>query len=323
VNRRSNSPLALAAVATTAVLWGTTGTAATFAPGVGPLAAGAAALGIGGILQAVVAFPELRRRFGGLLGHRGLVVAGAVAVFTYPLAFYSSMHLAGVAVGTVVSLGSAPLFAGLIEWMTTGRAPSARWFASVVVGVVGAVLISTATAPTGAEGSASTVPGLLLGLLAGASYAAYSWVASRLMGAGVGRGAAMGSVFGLGGVLLMPVLVVTGAPILDSVQNMTVAAYMALIPMFLGYVLFGYGLTRLRPSTATTVTLLEPAVAAALAVFVVGEQLSGAGWTGVALIGGSLVILGAPSPMRRGRRSGRRSGRYDAAPGPVGRPSRP
>jgi len=38
---------------TTAVLWGTTGTAATLSDGVGPLATGAAALGIGGILQAL------------------------------------------------------------------------------------------------------------------------------------------------------------------------------------------------------------------------------------------------------------------------------
>ena len=49
---------ALLAVMTTAVLWGTTGTAATLSDGVGPLATGAAALGIGGILQALIALPE-------------------------------------------------------------------------------------------------------------------------------------------------------------------------------------------------------------------------------------------------------------------------
>ena len=45
------------AVLVTSVLWGTTGTAATFAPDVGPLAIGAAALGIGGALQALIALP--------------------------------------------------------------------------------------------------------------------------------------------------------------------------------------------------------------------------------------------------------------------------
>src|SRR5699024_735837 len=79
--------------------------------------------------------------------------------------------------------------------------------------------------------------------------------AHRLMGRGVGRAAAMGSVFGLGGLTLLPVLALTGAPLLASPQAFAVGAYMALVPMFLGYVLFGLGLTRISASTATTLTL--------------------------------------------------------------------
>jgi drug/metabolite transporter, DME family len=92
-----------------AVLWGTTGTAAALAPGVGSLAVGAAAMGVGGLLQAAVALRVVRaHRVDLWVQWRTLAVAaGAVAV--YPLAFYSSMRLAGVAVGTVVSIGSAPV----------------------------------------------------------------------------------------------------------------------------------------------------------------------------------------------------------------------
>ena len=54
----------------------------------------------------------------------------------------------------------------------------------------------------------------------------------------------MGAVFGLGGLLLMPVLAVTGSPLVASWQNGLVGAYMALVPMFAGYVLFGWGLAR-------------------------------------------------------------------------------
>ena len=49
------------------------------------------------------------------------VALGSVAVATYPLAFYSSMHLAGVAVGTVVSIGSAPLASAVIERIVDKR----------------------------------------------------------------------------------------------------------------------------------------------------------------------------------------------------------
>jgi DME family drug/metabolite transporter len=117
----------------------------------------------------------------------------------------------------------------------------------------------------------------------------------------------MGAIFGTGGLLLVPVLVVTGGPILDSPGNITVATYMALVPMFLGYVLYGVGLTRLSPSTTTTVTLLEPAVAAVLAVTVVGERLSAAGWAGMALIAVALLVLVLPDRHATFRRPDRTS----------------
>src|SRR5699024_9512466 len=108
---------------------------------------------------------------------------------------------------------------------------------------------------------------------------------------GIARPAAMGSVFGAGGALLLQVLLLTGAPLVASAQNLVVAGYMALVPMFLGYVLFGIGLTTVPASTATTVTLTEPAVATVLAVVIVGERLGPAGWAGLCLIGLVLIVL--------------------------------
>ncbi|WP_434175166.1 DMT family transporter [Brachybacterium conglomeratum] len=284
------------AVLVTAVLWGTTGTAATFAPEVGPLAIGASALGIGGILQALIALPSLRRERAALATHRGTVVAGALGVLIYPLAFYSSMHLAGVAVGTVVSLGSAPLASGLLERILEGRRLGAWWMLAAGLGIAGSAVLCAATMHDAAADTSGALAGVGLGLVAGATYALYSWSAHRLMGRGVGRAAAMGSVFGLGGLALLPVLALTGAPLLASPQAFAVGAYMALVPMFLGYVLFGLGLTRISASTATTLTLAEPAVAAVLAVIVVGERLPLLGWLGIAGIGLSLLILAlAPS----------------------------
>jgi DME family drug/metabolite transporter len=45
-----------------------------------------------------------------------LVLIGGLAVAVYPLAFYASMRLAGVTIGTVISIGAAPLFAALIAY---------------------------------------------------------------------------------------------------------------------------------------------------------------------------------------------------------------
>ncbi|MDO5634758.1 MAG: DMT family transporter [Micrococcus sp.] len=280
-----------AAVLVTAVLWGTTGTAATFAPQVGPLAMGAAALGIGGLLQAAIAVPHLRREWAALTSQRGIVLAGALGVAIYPLAFYSSMHLAGVAVGTVVSLGSAPIVSGILEWIVERKRASAWWMAAAGVGLTGSAVLCVAKIQHAPADSGATAAGVVVGLLAGATYALYSWAAHRLMGSGVSRSASMGAVFGLGGAALIPVLAITGAPLLAGAQNLAVAAYMALVPMFLGYVLFGFGLTRVSASTATTITLVEPAVATVLALVIVGERLSLLGWLGLATIGLSLVLL--------------------------------
>lgn len=281
----------IAAITATSLLWGTTGTAATFAPQAGPLAIGAAALGVGGLLQAAVAVPALRAARGRLRDRRGLVAAGAIAVAVYPLAFYSSMHLAGVAIGSVVSLASAPLASGLLERVAERRPLSGWWALAAALGISGAALLCLSKLGQHASTVSSTVAGVLLGLVAGAAYAAYSWVAHRLIASGVSRAASMGAVFGCGGALLLPVLAFTGAPLLASPQAALVAAYMALVPMFLGYLLFGYGLARVPPSTATTVTLTEPAVAAILAVAIVGERLAALGGIGLAVIGAVLILL--------------------------------
>jgi len=283
--------LGVLAVATAALLWGTTGTAATFAPGAGPLAIGAAALGIGGILQALIAPRALRRAAPQLRARWRIVAVGGLSVAVYPLAFYSSMHLAGVAIGTVVSLASAPLAAGLMELVLDRRRLGPRWWVAAALGIAGGVLLCAGKLGDAHGDAAGTVSGILLGLVAGVTYAAYSWAAAALMYADVARAAAMGSVFGLGGVLLMPVLLVTGAPLIATGTALAVAAYMALVPMFLGYVLFGLGLARVGAGTATTITLLEPAAATVLAVFVVGERLTPPGWIGLALIGASVVLL--------------------------------
>lgn len=288
------------------VLWGTTGTAATFAPGVGPLAIGAVAMGLGGLLQALIAAPRIRRHAPRLREQRATVLLGAVSVAVYPLAFYSSMHLAGVAVGTVVSIGTAPLASALIERLADGRRLTRRWTSAAALGLTGTLLLCVAEAAhagagTGRSSVTGTLAGIALGLVAATTYAVYSWAAHRLITRGIPSRAAMGAVFGIGGLLLLPVLLVTGAPLLADRSAAAVGAYMALVPMFAGYVLFGWGLAHVPASTATTLSLLEPAVAAVLAVLVVGERLPAAGWTGIALVVACLAVLTTPPRTRRPR----------------------
>jgi DME family drug/metabolite transporter len=284
-------PSGIVFVLVAAMLWGTTGTAAAVAPGVGPLAIGAAAMGIGGLLQAAAASRVMVTHWGALTMQWRTVMVSAGAVAVFPLAFYSSMRLAGVAVGTVVSIGSAPPAAAVIERIVDHRPLSLGWVLGTTVGVSGVLAIALAhPGPATATATAQPVLGIALGLLAGFTYALYSWGAARVMRAGLPSRSVMGAVFGLGGILLLPVLVLTGAPIIASGRNLAVAAYLAIVPMFLGYILFGRGLATVAASTATTMSLLEPAVAAFIAVTVLGEHLPPIGWLGLGLLFASLFI---------------------------------
>ncbi|WP_409467353.1 DMT family transporter [Streptomyces sp. HC307] len=307
IERCRSAGMGALCVLAASVLWGTTGTAATFAPDAGPLAIGAVAMGLGGLLQALAATRQIARHAPRLRTQRGTVLLGAASVAIYPLAFYSSMHLAGVAVGTVVSIGTAPLGSALIERVVDGRQLTRRWILAASLGLLGTALLcvteaSHATDGTNGTGQASVVATLLgigLGLVAAATYALYSWAARRLITREIPSRAAMGAVFGLGGLLLLPVLLATGAPLVNSWSNAAVGTYMALVPMFAGYVLFGWGLAHVPASTATTLSLLEPAVAAVLAVLVVGERLPATGWTGIALVVACLAVLTTPTPATR------------------------
>ena len=126
--------------------------------------------------------------------------------------------------------------------------------------------------------------GIFLGLLAGATYALYAWVAKTMIDSGVDSGAAMGSLFGLASLILIPSLLFTGEHLFASLNNILVVTYMAIIPMFLGYIAFGYGLKFIDASRATLLTLFEPVVATFLAITLVGEHISRLGWCGLALI---------------------------------------
>lgn len=290
-NVENRSIAGVVALLLASLLWGTTGTTATFLPhDVSPIAIGASTMGIGGLLLFAtgprLSMSVLRDRSG-----RRWAAIGALGVFVYPLAFYSAMNLAGVAVGNVVALGSGPVFAAVYEWVGERRPLSRRWAVSTGLAVLGIAGLAFGRQVGSGGVGAGTLPGVALGLLAGAAYALYTYASSRAIQSGKPSRGVMGAMFGLGAVLLLPVLMVTGAPLLRSWSSVAIAGYLAIGPMFVAYLLFGIGLRTVRSSSATTITLLEPVIATLLAVLVVGERLEPVGWAGLLLVFAGLAIL--------------------------------
>ncbi|MFC3121180.1 DMT family transporter [Agaribacter flavus] len=294
--------LGIFAIVIASCFWGTTGTAATFANGVHPITIAAITMGVGGCLLALLSIGAIKLDHLLLRCHWQLIIIGSLSIVVYPLAFYSAMHLSGVAIGNVVSIGSAPLFTALLERIFDKQQLSRRWRISAGLGLSGVALLSFAKAEiVGEPMAAQSYWGIGLGLLAGLSYATYSWVGHRLIRCGISARAAMGSQFGLGGVLLLPILIFTYSTVIHSTQSLAVGLYMAIVPTVLAYKLFGYGLSKVKASTATLITLLEPVIATLLAVTIVNEIIGLQGWSGMGMILLSLLVIIWPASTVRSK----------------------
>ncbi len=289
MNARTGTLLVLAA----AVLFGTTGTAMALGPdGLDSLAVGAARVVIGGSLLFLYA-----RSRGAYIDRamppRGHILLGGLTVAAYQLGFFTGVQWAGVAVGTVLTIGSGPVWTGIIQWGVDRSRPTVTWAIATVLAIVGCAILVF----SGADGGSSErrVEGMILALLAGLCYGAYTVVSSRMMSAGQRDDGAMGLVFGVGALLLLPVLIVRWPGGLDSAGGLTTAIYLGLVPTLAAYLLFGAGLKVLPAATVATLTLAEPVVATVLGVVVLDEHLSGAGFGGAFLILLGLSLLALPS----------------------------
>jgi DME family drug/metabolite transporter len=280
-----------------ALCFGTTGTAQAVGPdGLAPAGVGAARILVGGTLLVVVALlAGGREPFGRL--QRGPVLIAAAGVAAYQLAFFAAVADTGVAVGTIVALGSAPALAGGIEWALERRAPARSWALATGLAAVGVALLALA-----GSGAAISLPGVALALCAGGSYAAYTLAAKRLLGAGHAPETVMAAAFGLGAVALLPVLFLTGAGWLATPGGASLALFLGTLPTAAAYLLFARGLRRLSAGETATLTLAEPLTAALLGVIVLGERMSAPAAAGAALILAGLLVLAAPDVARRRRR---------------------
>jgi DME family drug/metabolite transporter len=108
----------------------------------------------------------------------------------------------------------------------------------------------------------------------------------------------MAGAFGLGAVLLAPVLIITGAGWLTHPGGASLALFLGIVPTALAYLLFARGLRRLSAAETATLTLAEPLTATLLGVIVLGETLSAPAMLGALLILGGLVVLAAPEVRR-------------------------
>lgn len=266
------------------VLWGTTGTTQAFAPeSAHPIAIGAARLAAGGLFLLCMVFLAGKLDLKNWPIKNTLMASLCMALYQ-PL-FFSAVTLTGVAIGTVTAIGSAPVLSGFLEWLYLKKRPSAIWWCSTFLSILGCVLLFMN------KNSVHMDPaGLLLALGAGLTFAGYTLV-SRDLVENYSSLSVVAVVFTLSAIFLSPCLFIFDMSWLGSVRGLTVSLHLGILATGIAYFLFSKGLVHVSSSTAVTLALAEPLTAALLGVFLLGESLTAVSWLGIFLIMMGIGVL--------------------------------
>lgn len=298
---RSGAPLVLAA----AVLWGTSGASQAMLGGaVSPLFVGASRIIIGGSLLAVItlfivgvdAIPRAAIR-----AARAPVLLAGVCIATYQITFFSGVRMLGIAVGTILTMASAPFVASAISFALGEGRPSRTWLATISLAVVGLVLLLQPE-----DGVSVSLLGVLAALGAGLSFGSYAVLAKRLVARGIGYLETVALSMAAAAVLLVPFLVLGVLRSEDPAAvlrppGLLVLLWLAVAATALGYLLFAAGLRMVTAVTGSTLTLAEPLTAALLGVLVFAERLGPTARVGAALVAAALLITSVRPDIRPAR----------------------
>ncbi len=285
-----------------AVLWGTTGTAQALAPSTAdPLTIGALRMAVGA--TGLLTFWGGRRLASGRSsiptagGHEtpdpgskpgwplAPTILSAMAMAAYQPLFFTAVGRTGVAIGTVVTIGSAPLLTGLIYAIIGRQRLERAWILATPVSILGLLLLFAA-----GQELAVNRAGILLALAAGLSYALFTLASAEILKSHPPE-TVMALVFTLAAVLLMPLILRAELGWLKVSSGWLAVAHLGLLATALAYTLFARGLRLIPAPSAATLSLAEPITAALLALAVLGERLPRLSWLGLTLVVMGLFVL--------------------------------
>lgn len=274
-SHRGASLSALLVVAGTA-LFGTVGTARVLGPPIPSPSIAAGRLAASALLLVALALvlrsgPAMWRA----ARHPWVYLAGAGQA-GFQVCFLAAVEQIGVATGTLIAIGCTPIIAGMVT-----RQVTTVWLSATALSVVGLVLL------VGGDAGGVDVLGLASALGASASYATYIIATRHLVARGVSGLGVLAAIFAVSGLALVPFLLFGDPGQMWTAPGLATVAYLAVVPTVLAYSLFNAGLHGVTASTAATLGLTEPVVAAGLGVLVLDERLGVVG-----TVGAGMVLLG-------------------------------
>lgn len=223
------------------------------------------------------------RRGGGRSRRLRLLAAASGVLLAMDLAaWHVSIALVGVGLATVIA-NVQVVFVAIAAWLLHGERPTSRSVA-LIAGVLTGVALTSGLARPDAFGSAP-VPGVLLGVLAGACYAAFLLVfRTATVGRGPAAGPLLDSTMGtlVGSLLVAPFdLHFSLVPVLPAHFWLVV---LAVVSQVVGWLLIATALPRLPALETSFLLMAQPVLALVWGVLFFAEDLSAIQWSGAFLI---------------------------------------
>lgn len=287
--------------------WGTAGGAAALlfdTSGLGPVALTFWRTA-GGLAILLALWPLLRRRrrparpMEAPHRRRRRIAVTGLGLTVFQTGYFAGVQHTGLAVATVITLGAGPVLIALGARIWLGERLGRGGLLAVAGALTGLVVLVLG----GGEGpGAVRLSGVVFSLVSAAGYSAIT-VHTRWLGrdgAGADPWSTTLSAFAVCAALLLPFALLEGVlPHGGRLgASLLLMGYLAAVPTAAAYGLYFAGLAVVRAATASVIALIEPVVAAVLAVAVLGERLT------APTLAGSVLLLGAVTALVIGEASG-------------------
>ena len=234
-----------------------------------------------------------RRQIGGLWRHWRWLVVFATVEMIIPWALLSDAerHLSSSMTGLLVA--SVPIIGVVLARLTGGpeRLTVARW-AGLLIGLAGVAVLAGRDALGGDAWSVAEV------VLVAVCYATGPLIANRKLSELPGLGV-NAFCLGFAAIVYAPAAALTWPATVPSAQVLASLAALGVICTALAFVLFFQLIAEVGPARATVITYVNPAVAVALGVAVLGEPL-----TAEMVAAFVLILAGSVLATRPGRPGG-------------------
>ena len=212
------------------------------------------------------------------------IILSALALAGFQISFFLGVRFAGVAVGTVITIGTTPLMAALFGLLFFKEIPGKSWYISTVIAIFGLILLNINGMDT------FNIKNILFPVTAGTIYAFYLSQSKELLQTNRPETVMM-FLFMLSSLFLLPIWFFFPCTWIFTTRGILVALGLGLVTTAIPYCLVMTGLKNCGTAKAATLSLGEPLGAAVLGFTVLHEPLSFMGFLGILALFSSVLIL--------------------------------